>query len=120
MMEEGSMAFAALSPEVISANIMRDLGLSNAVVSALTGVEKTRLGYAVRQLRALDREDAENLKSTLLRLQEIARAIHPFQLDVKSVPNLELMLKTFEGMDEDKIAARIRVVFEGDGYDDDE
>jgi hypothetical protein len=115
---ELSMAFTSLSPEIISARIMRDLGLSNAVVSALTGVEKTRLGYAVRQVKELDNDDAQILKATLLRLQEIARAIHPFQLDVKSVPSLELFLKTFEGMNEDKIAARIRVVFEGDGYDE--
>jgi len=69
-------------------------------------------------MKELDNSDAQLLKTTLLRLQEIARAIDPFQLDVKNVPSLEKFLKTFEGMDEDTIEARIRVVFEGDGYDE--
>jgi hypothetical protein len=111
------MAFTSLSPEILAAQIMRDLGLSNAVVAALTGIEKTKLGYAVRRLKELENGEAQKLKTVLLRLQEIANAINPFKLNTKSVPELQFFLKTFEGMDYSKIAARVRVVFEGDGYD---
>ena len=112
------MAFTSLSPEVVSAQIMRDLGLSNVVVSALTGIEKTRLGYAIRQVRALDNDEAKVLKDLLLRLQEISRALHPLSFDSKNVPNLRTLLKALEGVDEKKIAARVRVLLQGDGFDE--
>jgi hypothetical protein len=111
------MAFASLSPEVVSSKIMRDLGLSLAVMSAMTGIEKTKLSYALRQLKELSPQDAEKLKPTLLRLQEIAVAIHPFRLNVQSATDLQFMVDEFAGLDGDQIAARVRVVFSGDGYD---
>ena len=111
--------FTSLSAEIITAKILRELGISIAVISKVVGIEKTKLSYALRPspLRELPNHEATLLKITALRLQEIARAIRPFTLDVKDAESLQMMLKTFEGMDEHVIAVRVRVVFQGDGYD---
>ena len=104
--------FTSLSPEVRVPILMRDIGVSIAYVSVLTGIEKTKLSHAFRQLKQLKPEEGMILVETLTRLGEIQIAIAPFSLDLNNPASARVLIKAFEGMDEHEIRRRVSAVFE--------
>jgi len=109
------MAFASLSPESRAPVLMRDLSIGNAYVSALTGIEETRLGKALRQIKELPAEEGRRLIETLLRLIELRDAIFPFVVDSKNPTNARAILDAFEGVESETIRMRVAGLFESDG-----
>lgn len=105
------MAFASLSPEVRAPVLMRDLSIGNAYVSALTGIEETRLGKALRQIKELPAEEGRRLIETLVRLSELRDAILPFVIDTKNPANARALLEAFAGQDAAAVRGRVSTIF---------
>jgi hypothetical protein len=83
--------YASFSPEVRGPQLMRDLGISNAFVSALCRIEPTKLSFAFRQLKPLPEYEGRRLVETLARLKEIRKALGIIPLglaDVRAVQSL--------------------------------
>jgi hypothetical protein len=99
--------FASLSTEVRAPQMMRELGISTAFVSALCSIEQTRLSYAFRQLKPLPGSDAEKLNKVLSRLLDLRDAFHPLQVDLKNPMNARSILEAVEGMDTDTIREKV-------------
>jgi hypothetical protein len=104
--------FASLSPEVRAPQMMRELGVSGAFVSALCRIEQTRLSFAFRQIKPLSNEEGLRLTQTLNRLIEIREAVAPLSIDLKSPANARLVLDAFEGQDAESIRTKISTIFE--------
>lgn len=99
--------FAALSPEVRGPELMRELGISNAFVSALCRIESTRLSFAFRQLKPLSNNDGVRLMETLSRLVEIQQSVSPLAVDLRSPETARKVLVAFEGQDAERIREKI-------------
>src|SRR4029077_1724065 len=104
--------YAALSPEVRGQQMVRDLGVSAAFVSALTGIEQTKLSRAFRQLKPLSNAEGMRLTQTLLTLIQLRDALAPLQLDLKNPANTRLVMGAFEGHDIETIRKKISMLFE--------
>jgi hypothetical protein len=104
--------FASLSPEVRAPQMMRELGVSNAYVSALCQIEETKLSKAFRQIKALPNEEGRRLTDTLLRLIELREAVAPLLIDLRNPDNARRVLKAFDGQDAEMIRAKISSLFE--------
>ena len=102
--------FASLSTEVRAPQMMRELGVSIAFVSALCSIEQTRLSFAFRQMKPLLNEEARKLNAVLPRLLELRDAVHPLQIDLKNPTNARATLRAFDGMDVDAIREKIAVL----------
>jgi predicted component of type VI protein secretion system len=102
--------FASLSAESRAPQLMRELGISNAFVSALCNIEQTKLSFAFRQMKALPTEDAVKLMLILPRLLELRDALHPLQIDLKNPSNARSILEAFEGMDVETIREKVVTV----------
>jgi hypothetical protein len=101
----------ALCPEVRGPQMMRELGVSNAFVSALCRIEQTKLSWAFRGLKPLLNDDGRHLTQTLGRLIEIREAIAPLQIDLKNAANARLVLDAFDGHDVSAIRIKISKLF---------
>jgi hypothetical protein len=104
--------FAALSPEVRGPQLMRELGISNAFVSALCGIESTKLSFAFRQLKALSNDDGSRLMETLSRLVAIQENVRPLAVDLSSPEAARKVLIAFEGQDAETIREKVSLLFE--------
>jgi hypothetical protein len=99
--------FASLSAEVRAPILMRELGVSNAFVAALCGIEETKLSKALRQLKELPNEDAKKLMVILPRLIDLRDSLDPLTLDLKNAANARRVLDCFDGQDVDTIRAKV-------------
>jgi hypothetical protein len=106
--------FASLSPEVRAPQMMRELGISSAFISALCRIEQTKLSFAFRQIKPLSNEEGLRLTQTLGRLIEIREAVAPLAIDLKNPSNARLLLDSFEGQDAETIRRKISTLFEGE------
>ena len=104
--------FASYSAEVRAPQLMRELGVSNAFISALCGIEQTKLSFAFRQIKALSDEDSQPLMTTLRRLIELSDAISPLQIDLKNPTNARRVLDAFEGKNMEEVRTKVSALFE--------
>jgi hypothetical protein len=104
--------FASLSAELRAPQLMRELGVSNAFIAALCGIEQTKLSFSFRQIKALSNEESKKLVNTLLRLIELSDAISPLQIDLKNPTNARRVLDAFEGKDLNEVRGNISALFE--------
>ena len=105
------MAFGSLSIEARGSTLVRELGCSLAFVSALTGVEQSKLSLGFRQLKAFSNKDAIELSTTLARLIELRDALSPLTIDLTDPTRARQAMEVFEGMDADAIRERVITVF---------
>jgi hypothetical protein len=106
------MTFATLSAENRARDMMREIGVSAAVIAVLIRIEASKLSLALRRLRPLSNEEGLRLTTTLNRLLEVRDAIRPFSLDLKDPEMTAQLLSAFEGMDAAAIHEKIRGVVE--------
>jgi hypothetical protein len=106
------MPFATLCHENRAKDLMRELGISAAVVAIVCRVEASKLNMALRHLRELSNEEGLRLTSTLSRLLEIRDAIRPFALDLKDPKMVTEILNAFEDLDSAEIHQKVRAVLE--------
>ena len=104
--------FAALSPEVRGPQLMRELGISNAFVSALCRIESTKLSFAFRQLKPLSNDEGLRLVNALSRLVEIQENVRPLAVDLRSPEAARKVLAAFEGQDAESIREKISKLFQ--------
>lgn len=101
------MAFGSLSIESRSGQMMRELGVSIAFVSALTRIEKTKLSLGFRQLKPFSIEDGITLSETLSRLLDLCDCLSPLTVDLQNPERARKALDAFEGMDPEQIREKI-------------
>ena len=99
--------FASLSAEVRAPELMRELGVSNAFVSAFSGIEQTKLSFAFRQLKPLSNAESEKLMRILHRLIVLRESLRPLAIDLKSPQYARAVFDAFEGQDADAIRAKV-------------
>jgi predicted component of type VI protein secretion system len=104
------MAFGSLSIEARGSTLVRELGISLAFLSALTGVEQSKLSLGFRQLKAFSNEDAIVLAKTLSRLIELRDALSPLTIDLGDPSKALQAIEIFEGMDSEAIREKIITV----------
>jgi len=104
--------FASLSAESRAPQLLRELGISLAFVSALTGIEQTKLSLGFRQLKAFSNKDAWVLMNTLTRLIELRESVAPLTIDLKNASNARLVLDSFENMDTEMIREKVSALFQ--------
>lgn len=105
------MAHASLSFESRIPNLARELGLSHAMVSALTNVDAGRLSQCLRGMRSLPNDEGLRIVNLLNRLIALTEAIAPLALP-KSVPDILQLAKFFEGRDIERIREQVSQLFE--------
>jgi predicted component of type VI protein secretion system len=106
------MAFGSLSIEARGTAIIRELGMSHAYLSALTGVEQSKISLGFRQLKGFNPEETRILTETLNHLLELQKCLSPLSIDLRNPANAKLVLDALKGQDADAIRAKIDRVFE--------
>jgi hypothetical protein len=103
------MSNATLSAENRIRERMQELGISAAFLSAISGVEATRLSLAFRGVRDLKHGDAEKLLSVTEALLSLAAAAKPFALP-DNVPDMLRVLNHLRGRS-DEVGETIATLF---------
>ncbi len=111
-MMEKMMAFGSLSLEARGSEMVRELGISLAFLSALTGVERTKLSMGFRQLKKFEYADAAVLSSTLRQLLELRDALTPLTIDLTNPAKTRLAIDAFEGLDVEQIREKVNKILE--------
>jgi hypothetical protein len=112
MVEGGLMAFGSLSMEARGSALVRELGISLAFLSALTGVEQSKLSLGFRQLKAFSGKDTEILSNTLNRLLVLQASLAPLSLDLRNPANARLVLDALKDQDSEAIRQKVSALFE--------
>ena len=105
------MPFASLSSETRIQDRMKLLGVSAAFLAALADVEVTKLSRAFRGISQLSNTDSERLLAVTSELLELAECVKPLALPLKSVPDMQQVLKILGGKSA-QVQAVIATLFE--------
>jgi hypothetical protein len=106
------MAFGSLSIEARGSALVRELGISLAFLSSLTGVEQSKLSLGFRQLKAFSNSESEILSSTLNRLLVLQSSLAPLSLDLRNPANARLVLDALKDKDAEAIRQKASTLFE--------
>jgi hypothetical protein len=108
----GRMAFGSLSIEARGSALVRELGISLAFLSSLTGVEQSKLSLGFRQLKAFNSSESEKLSTTLNRLLVLQSSLAPLSLDLRNPSNTRLVVDALKEQDSEAIRVRVSALFE--------
>jgi hypothetical protein len=92
--------------------MIRELGLSFAVVAALVGWSEDRLSKGLRGVRQLSNEEGAELMNALHRLSEVRDGLVPLMWDSRSAKHIQMLLDAFEGLSSEQIQSRVANIFE--------
>lgn len=106
------MAFGSLSIEARGSALVRELGISLAFLSSLTGVEQTKLSLGFRQLKSFNGVESEKLSNTLNRLLVLQSSLAPLSLDLRNPANARLVIDALKDRQPEEIRAQISALFE--------
>jgi hypothetical protein len=106
------MAFGSLSIEARGSTLVRELGISLAFLSSLTGVEQSKLSLGFRQLKAFSNSESEKLSSTLNRLLVLQSSLAPLSLDLRNPANTRLVFDALKDEDAEAIRQKVSTLFE--------
>jgi hypothetical protein len=106
------MAFGSLSIEARGSALVRELGISLAFLSSLTGVEQSKLSLGFRQLKGFNHAETEILTTTLNRLLVLQSSLAPLSLDLRNPANAKLVMDGLKDEDAEAIRQKISSLFE--------
>ncbi len=111
--------FSVTLPRLSVENRLRDLsyelGVSNAFVAALGGIQPTTLSNAYRGIKALDNEVGQELQAQLVFLMQISEALRPFTIPMTNAAETRELIHSLQkvGVTPETVRLHISRLLEG-------